>query len=110
MAQDHRAVGRGALEVREAVAAGLRGCDDLAVVREVEARSSSPPTSTVEQPRPPPRRGRAPPTFVSADRDHVAAPVAVEPHGPDRLADLQVRVRLDDALGRQHGLEAADPR
>ena len=43
---------------------------------------------------------------VSADRDDVAAAVAVTAHGTDRLADLEVRVRLDDALGREHGVEA----
>ena len=41
-------------------------------------------------------------------RDHVAAAVAVEPDRSDRLADLEVRVGLDDALGREHGLERPD--
>ena len=44
------------------------------------------------------------------DRDHVAAAVAVEPDRPDRLTDLEVGVRLDDAVGREHRLEAADLR
>ena len=44
------------------------------------------------------------------DGDDVAAAVAVATDGTDRLADLQVRVRLNDALGREHGIEAADAR
>ena len=42
------------------------------------------------------------------DGDHVAAAVAVEPHGPDRLTDLEVRVRLDHALGGEHAARAPD--
>ena len=108
MAQDHRALGRSALEVREAVAARLRRLDELPVVREVE-RAAHASTSTVEQPR---RRLCAVERrhVRVGDRDHVAAPVAVEPNRADRLADLEVGVGLDDALGREHGLEAADAR
>ena len=46
-----------------------------------------------------PRRGRALRGPLSRDCDHVAAPVAVPPDRPDRLADLEVRLGLDDAVG-----------
>ena len=42
-------------------------------------------------------------------RDHIAAAVAVHAHGPDRLADLQIDVCLDDAGEREHLVERADP-
>ena len=44
------------------------------------------------------------------DRDDVAAAVAVAAHGADRLADLKVGVRLDDALGGENRVELADAR
>ena len=99
MAQDHRPRGGASLEVREAVAARLRRRDDLAVVREVE-RAAHGADLDREQPRRrlgPVERGHV----RVGDRDHVAAPVAVEADRPDRLADLEVRVRLHDALGRR---------
>src|SRR5438270_2458485 len=40
--------------------------------------------------------------------DHVSAPVAVEPHGVDRLTYRQVRVRFNDAGESHHLLERAD--
>ncbi len=44
---------------------------------------------------------RAPDGCVGSvsDRDHVAPPVTVPSHRPDRLAHLEVGVRLHDALG-----------
>src|SRR5690349_5221251 len=44
------------------------------------------------------------------DRDHVAATVAVETHGPDRLTLLEEDVGLDDARKGQHLVERADAR
>ena len=97
-----------AVEVREAVAARLRRRDDLAVVRQVEGAAHD---SDLDGEQPRRSLGSVERRHVGVGRrDHVAAPVAVEPHRPDRLADLEVGVGLDDALGREDGLEAADPR
>ena len=41
--------------------------------------------------------------------DHVAPTVAVPADWSDRLTDLEVRVRLHDALRRKNGVEASDP-
>ena len=106
MPQDQVALGGRALEEREPVAAGLR--------RVERARRSGRGRTRSSRTRPPPpgaaRRPRRVERFDRVVRggDHVAAPVAVEPHGADRLTDLEVRVRLHDALGGEHRVERAD--
>ena len=97
-------------EGREAVAARLRRLEDLGVVRQVEGAAHR---------RDLRRRARVGGGLSArrerllgrvGDGDHVAAAVAVAADGTDRLAELEVRVRLHDALRREHGVELADAR
>ena len=46
---------------------------------------------------------------IVCDRDDVAAAIAVAAYRADRLADLEVRLGLDDTVGCQDGAEVADP-
>ena len=85
----------------------LRRLEQLSVVLEVEGAGHSVSTSTSSQPRGRLGSGERLDRRLG-DGDHVAAAVSVEPHGTDRLTHLQVRVGLHDAVGGEHGIEAAD--
>ena len=99
-----------AFEEAEAVAAGLRRLEDLGVVSQLEvAAHAAASTSTSSSAAACSARCSAS-SDESADRDHVAAPIAVAAHRADRLAELEVGVGLDDAVGSEDAVEAADSR
>ena len=98
------------LEEAEAVAAGLRRVEDLRVVRELEVAAHAAASTSTSSSVAACSARRSASVGRVRDRDHVAAAVAVAAHGPDRLAELQVRVRLDDAFCGENPVEAADPR
>jgi hypothetical protein len=83
------------VEERERVTAVLRGIEQFAVVLEVESAGHSTTTSMSLAAG----LGALERLEVRVgDRDHVAAAVAVEPHGTDRLTRLDEDVRLHDPL------------
>ena len=94
----------------EPVAACLRRFEDLGVVPQVEraAHAAASTSTTSFEAAVSARRTRL--LGRVRDRDHVAAAIAVPAHRPDRLSELEVRVRLHDALGCEHRVELADPR
>ena len=96
-----------AVEAGEAVAAALRRGEQLAVVGEVEAAHVTRPRRRAARRR----LGALERLEVRvADRDHVAAAVAVEPHRPDRLAHLRYVSACTTPGKREHLLERADAR
>ena len=97
---------RALAEAREAVAAGLRRLEELAVVVEVEGARHAATSTSSRAAAASARRSAS--SGVVCDRDDVAAAVAVAAYGADRLADLEVRLRLDDASRCEDGVEVAD--
>ena len=94
-------------ETGEPVAAGLRGFEQLPVVIELE-RARHAATSTSSRAAAASAR-RTASSGIVRDRDDVAAAIAIPAHRADRLADLQVRLGLDDPVRGEDRPEIADP-